>query len=584
MNSLWRLAPYMIPYRVVIVLGILSVFATVGAELAVPRLLQTVIDDGIRDGDMDIIVASSLWMLLAALVGAVAALGQGLCRAELSQGLAYDIRNNLFNHIQALGFSTLDQLRTGGLMTRIASDVNIIRMFSSNGLALLLRAVSMIAGSFVMVMLTDWQLSLIMLAFLVVAGGVIYTFMRMARPLFSVVQERLSTLNTRIQENLAGTQVVKAFVRETYEIDRFEDSNLDYMDQHIRVGRLLALVMPIITLLTNLGIVAVIWFGGLDVIGGRLTLGELVAFNSYMMIGMQPLLLLGNMVQMASRAEASAERVVEVFDTDVQADPGLDGHAPDSVRGEVMFDHVTFRYPGSSDGERDVLDGISFTAEPGRTVALMGATGSGKTTLVSLLSRFYDTTGGAVLVDGVDVRDWDLRSLRASIGLVSQQPLLFSGTVRENIAYGDPDASMGRIVEAAEIAQAHDFIMSMPDGYDSLIEARGANLSGGQKQRIAIARALLTAPPILILDDSTSAVDVETEILIQDGMARMLSHTTVFIIAQRVSSVVEADQIMILEGGRVSAVGTHRELLQSSPIYREIYQSQVGTEEPIKSA
>jgi ATP-binding cassette, subfamily B, multidrug efflux pump len=583
MNSLWRLAPYMIPYRVVIVLGILSVFATVGAELAVPRLLQTVIDDGIRDGDMDIIVASSLWMLLAALVGAVAALGQGLCRAELSQGLAYDIRNNLFNHIQALGFSTLDQLRTGGLMTRIASDVNIIRMFSSNGLALLLRAVSMIAGSFVMVMLTDWQLSLIMLAFLVVAGGVIYTFMRMARPLFSVVQERLSTLNTRIQENLAGTQVVKAFVRETYEIDRFEDSNLDYMDQHIRVGRLLALVMPIITLLTNLGIVAVIWFGGLDVIGGRLTLGELVAFNSYMMIGMQPLLLLGNMVQMASRAEASAERVVEVFDTDVQADPGLDGHAPDSVRGEVMFDHVTFRYPGSSDGERDVLDGISFTAEPGRTVALMGATGSGKTTLVSLLSRFYDTTGGAVLVDGVDVRDWDLRSLRASIGLVSQQPLLFSGTVRENIAYGDPDASMGRIVEAAEIAQAHDFIMSMPDGYDSLIEARGANLSGGQKQRIAIARALLTAPPILILDDSTSAVDVETEILIQDGMARMLSHTTVFIIAQRVSSVVEADQIMILEGGRVSAVGTHRELLQSSPIYREIYQSQVGTEEPLAS-
>jgi len=573
----------MIPYRVVIVLGILSVFATVGAELAVPRLLQTVIDDGIRDGDMDIIVASSLWMLLAALVGAVAALGQGLCRAELSQGLAYDIRNNLFNHIQALGFSTLDQLRTGGLMTRIASDVNIIRMFSSNGLALLLRAVSMIAGSFVMVMLTDWQLSLIMLAFLVVAGGVIYTFMRMARPLFSVVQERLSTLNTRIQENLAGTQVVKAFVRETYEIDRFEDSNLDYMDQHIRVGRLLALVMPIITLLTNLGIVAVIWFGGLDVIGGRLTLGELVAFNSYMMIGMQPLLLLGNMVQMASRAEASAERVVEVFDTDVQADPGLDGHAPDSVRGEVMFDHVTFRYPGSSDGERDVLDGISFTAEPGRTVALMGATGSGKTTLVSLLSRFYDTTGGAVLVDGVDVRDWDLRSLRASIGLVSQQPLLFSGTVRENIAYGDPDASMGRIVEAAEIAQAHDFIMSMPDGYDSLIEARGANLSGGQKQRIAIARALLTAPPILILDDSTSAVDVETEILIQDGMARMLSHTTVFIIAQRVSSVVEADQIMILEGGRVSAVGTHRELLQSSPIYREIYQSQVGTEEPLAS-
>ncbi len=583
MNSLWRLAPYMIPYRVVIVLGILSVFATVGAELAVPRLLQTVIDDGIRDGDMDIIVASSLWMLLAALVGAVAALGQGLCRAELSQGLAYDIRNNLFNHIQALGFSTLDQLRTGGLMTRIASDVNIIRMFSSNGLALLLRAVSMIAGSFVMVMLTDWQLSLIMLAFLVVAGGVIYTFMRMARPLFSVVQERLSTLNTCIQENLAGTQVVKAFVRETYEIDRFEDSNVDYMDQHIRVGRLLALVMPIITLLTNLGIVAVIWFGGLDVIGGRLTLGELVAFNSYMMIGMQPLLLLGNMVQMASRAEASAERVVEVFDTDVQADPGLDGHAPDSVRGEVMFDHVTFRYPGSSDGERDVLDGISFTTEPGRTVALMGATGSGKTTLVSLLSRFYDTTGGRVLVDGVDVRDWDLRSLRASIGLVSQQPLLFSGTVRENIAYGDPDASMGRIVEAAEIAQAHDFIMSMPDGYDSLIEARGANLSGGQKQRIAIARALLTAPPILILDDSTSAVDVETEILIQDGMARMLSHTTVFIIAQRVSSVVEADQIMILEGGRVSAVGTHRELLQSSPIYREIYQSQVGTEEPLAS-
>jgi ATP-binding cassette subfamily B protein len=440
-----------------------------------------------------------------------------------------------------------------------------------------------------MMFVIDARLALLILVVLPLAGFLIWGLMELARPLFVVVQEKLSALNTAVQENLAGVQVVKAFVRERYEITRFRRHNDDYMQQNVRVGRLMAVALPALTLLTNLGIVAVVWFGGRDVLGGRLTLGQLVALSNYLMIGMAPLMLLGNVLTMISRAEASAGRLWEVLDTQPALQVAATPHTAPALQGHVTFEGVGFHYAGSGQddraaaqaapthrGGRRILDGITVHVEPGQRIALLGATGSGKSTLVHLVPRFYDVDQGAIRIDGVDVRDWDPDSLRKGMGVVLQQTTLFSGTIRENIAYGRPDATLEEVMAAAKAAQAHDFIQALPQGYDAPVEERGANLSGGQKQRIAIARALLMSPGILILDDSTSAVDVETEARIQAALdQRMLGRTT-FVIAQRVSSVLTADQILVLDHGQIAAQGTHRELLERSPIYQEIYRSQMG--------
>lgn len=583
MRNLRQLLHFVRPYRWSAILSVVTVFLMVASELTVPRLLQYLIDQGIMPRDTGHLITGVVLMLIAAACGALATLGQGYFRAKLSQGLAYDMRNALFAHIQSLSFATLDEMQTGNLMTRISSDVDVIRMFSSNGITLMLRAILMILGSLILVMLTDFQLSTIMLACLAVAGVIIFIIMRVAQPMFTAVQQKLSVMNTVVQENLAGIHVVKAFVRESHEIESFEQRSDDYTVENIRVGRILSVVMPALTIMTNLGIVGVAWFGGLDVINERISLGGLIAFNNYLMIGMMPLLLLGNMLNLAARAEASAARVLEVLQTMPQIRPPAAPYTPQQVRGRVEFDHVSFHYNASQG--HIVLEDVSFTAQPGQTVALLGATGSGKTTLVNLLGRFYDVTGGRILIDGVDVRDWDPAVLRARIGNVPQHNTLFSGTVHQNIAYGDPDAPMGDVIAAAKAAQADEFIAGKPQGYESGIEARGTNLSGGQKQRVAIARALLIKPSILVLDDSTSAVDLETEIRIQEALDRLHRSDperpmTTFIIAQRINSVLNADQIIILEGGRVAAQGTHEELLRTSPIYQDIYRSQFGSETP----
>jgi ATP-binding cassette subfamily B multidrug efflux pump len=586
MNSLKRMTPFVRPYRWVAFWLVITVILPVAMELIVPRALRYVIDQGIEPGQMDAILRGSAWMLVTALLGSLATLGQGVCRAQLSQGLAYDMRNRLFAHIQTFSFANLDQMQTGQLMTRLSSDVDLVRGFVSNGLALLLRAVLMILGSLIFMITTDAKLSLIMLVLLPLAALLIGGVMWLARPLFMVVQAKLSALNTSVQENLAGVQVVKAFVREHFEIRRFQDHNQSFMQENIKVGRLMAVAMPVLTLLTNLGIVSVVWFGGLDVTGGRLTLGELVAFNNYLMIGMAPLMLLGNMLTMVSRADASAQRFWEVLDTQPAVEVIPNPHRAAKIQGQVTFDSVIFHYDGDNPengnggsnhrGGRNVLDGISFNVQPGQRVALLGATGSGKSTLVNLIPRFYDVNQGHIRIDGVDVRAWDPESLRKKIGVVLQQTTLFSGTIRENIAYGRPNATLEEVVAAAQAAQAHDFILAMPQDYDSQVEERGANLSGGQKQRVAIARALLVSPGILILDDSTSAVDMETEAKIQAALDHLMARSTTFLVAQRVSSVLNADQIFVLDRGQIAAQGTHRELLESSPIYQEIYQSQMG--------
>ena len=572
------------PYGWLLFFGFWTTVLPVAMELSVPRLLQFMIDEGIRPRELDMILLGAFWMFVAAMIGALSTLGQGYCRAIVSQGLAFDIRHTLFRHIQRLSFANLDQMQTGQLMTRVSSDVDVVRMFSSAGLALLLRVLLMIIGSMIMLLLTDWQLSLIMFAVAAISGVFIRYLMLKAARLFTVVQQKLGALNTLVQENLAGIQVVKAFVRGRFEIERFSDSNSDYREQNIEVGQLMAVAMPLLQVLTNVGTVAVLWYGGLSVLGDRLTIGELIAFNNYLMIGMGPLLFLGNLLMMLARAEASAERLLEVLDTAPALQIAAEPHRATRIRGDVSFENVSFHYsrrdPSKSNGAgvsgEDVLHQISFSVRSGQQIALLGATGAGKSTLVNLIPRFYDVAGGTVRVDGVDVRDWDPTALRANIGMVLQESILFSGSVRDNIAFGADDAALDDVIAAAKAAQAHDFIMEMPRGYDSPVEAGGANLSGGQKQRIAIARALLIQPGILVFDDSTSAVDMETEFKIQAALERLASERTTFIIAQRITSVTHADQILVLDQGRIAERGRHHELLARSQIYREIYESQLG--------
>ena len=615
MSGLARVIRYVGPYKWMAVLGLVTTILPVLMELVTPRMVQFIIDQGIRAGDMVAVWQGSGVMLLAALGGAATTIGQGIARAQISQGIAFDLRNDMFRHIQRFSFANLDRMQTGQLMTRVSNDVDVARMFLSAGLALLLRTVLMVIGSLAMMLIIDWQLSLVMVAMLALSGAVIFWLLRVVGPLFSIVQQKLGRLNTQVQENLAGVHVVKAFVREQHEIDLFNVQNQEYMEQNIKVGRYLAVVMPVLLVLTNVGATMAIWRGGLDVIGGRLTIGELVAFSNYMLIGMSPLLLLSNILSMISRAEASAKRIVEVLDTEPAIQAPLSPIVAKEPEGEITFENVSFHYSGSrivvapgsslnggedaltrgsmSDGSfangqgtqrsgngrngavgEEVLDGIHLRAAPGQKVALMGSTGSGKSTLVNLIPRFYDAVNGEIRLDGVDVRDWEPTQLRKHIGVVLQQTTLFAGTVRENISYGRSDASMEEVISAAEAAQAHSFIMRMPSGYESMVEARGANLSGGQKQRIAIARALLTKPAVLILDDSTSAIDLDTELRLQEALKEKLDGTTTFLVAQRISSVVDADMILVLDNGKIAAQGTHEELLASSGIYQEIYYSQ----------
>ena len=567
---------YMKPYRFTVIVGVFTVVVPVAMELLVPRMLQYIVDQGILAGNMHSVVRGSIVMLSAAVFGAAATLGQGLCRAVLSQGMAFDMRNDLFAHIQTLSFANLDRMQTGELMTRISSDVNLVRMFSSNGLSLILRAVLMIVGSLVMVLILDIRLALVMVASLAIAAIIITGFTRRVRPLFATVQKKLSVLNTTLQENLSGIRVVKSFVRERTETRRFGDASDDYMRQHIRVGRITALVTPLLALMTNAGITILVLTGGRDVVGERLSLGELIAFINFFMIGMSPLMLLGNLVSMISRAETSAARVMAILDIESGMKKAKRPHSQGTVYGNLVFDEISFGYGFADTEDSAILEGVRFEANKGDQIALLGTTGAGKSSLVNLIPRFYDVTGGSIRVDGIDVREWDPESLRANVSLVMQQSILFSGTVRENIAYGRPDASLEEIVRAAKTAEAHRFIEQMPGGYDAVVEARGANLSGGQKQRLAIARAVLTQPAILIMDDSTSAVDVATEFKIRDVMASCNPRPTTIIIAQRINSVLGANKILILEAGRIVSEGTHSELMKNSVQYREIYYSQFG--------
>jgi len=531
-----------------------------------------VIDQGISARQVAVILWGASGIVFVALLRSLFSYLQGLLAAKASQGVAYDLRNALYAQIQSLSFSYHDRAQTGQLLTRATSDVELVRSFISMGVLQLLSALLMMIGSLALLVSTNWQLTLTTLPVMLLVLAVFGFFAGKGRPLFTLVQQRLGRLNTVLQENLAGVRVVKAFARERFEMQRFGTSSQELRDANVRVGRMFAFAIPLIFTLANLGALAVVWGGGYQVIAGRLTIGELVAFQSYLMMTMFPMIMLGMTMVGLSQAGAGAERIFEILDAESEVKEKRDAMELPPIRGRVVFEDVTFRYFGD---QQPVLKGVSFVAEPGQTVALFGATGSGKTTIINLIPRFYDVSQGRVTVDGFDVRGVTLESLRRQIGIVLQETVLFGGTIRENIAYGRPDASEEEIIAAAEAAEAHDFITGFPDGYDTAVGERGVTLSGGQKQRIAIARALLIDPRILILDDSTSSVDVETEYRIQQALDRLRSGRTSFVIAQRISTVQNADQVLVLDKGEVVGQGTHEELLQNSPIYAEIYSSQL---------
>jgi len=412
----------------------------------------------------------------------------------------------------------------------------------------------------------------VMMVIAPITFGVFGTVASRIRPMFKLVQERLAKLNTVLQESLAGVRVVKAFVREAYESQRYAEANRQLYDMNLKIGRTMALVFPMVFFMSNVATLAVYWIGGGQVIGGTLTLGEMLSFSNYMMMAFFPMMMLSMVITMISQAGASAERIFEVLDAQSEVVEKPDAQPLSSIQGQVSFHDVSFRYFES--GER-VLDGVSFDAQPGQVVALLGATGSGKSTIINLIPRFYDATEGRVTVDGIDIRDVTIESLRAQIGIVFQETTLFAGTIHENIAFGRPEASMEEIIAAAQAAEAHDFVMEFPDGYETMVGERGVTLSGGQKQRVAIARALLLDPRILILDDSTSSVDLETEYRIQKALERLMKGRTSFVIAQRIATVLNADQILVLERGQIVARGVHEELMRESAIYADIYSSQL---------
>jgi ATP-binding cassette, subfamily B, multidrug efflux pump len=575
MTDVRRLLRFVRPYRRAAVTALVLLTALVFLDLAIPRLIQRIIDQGIGRGDRRVVLQTALLMLGISALSTLIAIGNNVFSVRVGEGVARDLREALFLKIQSFSYGNLDQQKTGNLLVRLTSDVNAIKSLTQISLRIGTRAPLMIVGSSVLMVSTSARLALTLLPLLVITSVLIGFFILATEPLFRTVQAKLDLLNSVLQENIAGARLVKSLVRGAFESQRFERANAEMTERSVVVMRFMSGMMPALTLCINVGLVVVIWVGGLDAIRGHLSVGQIVAFTNYMLTTMTPLVMMTLLANTWAAGLASATRVADVLGTVPEVlDAPNARDVPAGAPPQIAFEAVSFAYRGV--GNAPVLREISLDAAPGQTIAILGATGAGKSTLVDLIPRFYDATEGQVRFAGVDVRALEQVSLLSRMGIVPQEALLFSGTVRDNIRYGKPAADDAEVRAAAEAAQAHAFISELPGGYDARVEARGANLSGGQKQRIAIARALLLEPEVLILDDSTSAVDVETETKIQDALSARSHVRTTFVVAQRISTVLKADQILVLDRGRIVAAGTHRELMQSSAIYQEIFESQLG--------
>jgi ATP-binding cassette subfamily B protein len=575
MTEIRKLFHFIKPYWKLAVTALVLLTLVLFIDLSIPRLVQRIIDQGVKQNNMAIVLQTSAIMIALSLLQFLIALGNNIYSIQVGEGVARDLREALFVKIQSFSFGNIDRFTTGRLMVRLSSDATAVQRVFQVSLRIGTRAPLLMIGSLILMFSTNRSLALTILPLLLITSAVIVFFSVKMEPLFMGVQQKLDRLNTVLQENIAGARLVKAFVRADRESERFEAANEDFTQRNVDVMTFMSVMSPLLTFFVNIGIVIVIYSGGLRVIQGEMTDGQIVAFANYLSTTMGPLLLMTMLANTWANGIASARRVNEVLDTDPEVEDLPEaGLLPETAQARVQFKDVTFHYNGSSD--YTVLDTVNLVGEPGQMVAILGATGAGKSSLVNLIPRFYDPAHGQVLIDGVDIRTIRQDSLLGQVGIVPQETILFSGSVRDNIRYGRPGASDEEVIAAAKAAQAHDFILKLPNGYDTHVEERGVNLSGGQKQRIAIARALVTQPKILILDDSTSSVDVETETKIQDVLQEIMRGRTSFVVAQRISTVLKADKIVVVDKGQIVAQGTHAELMQTSPIYREIFDSQLG--------
>ena len=573
MQVIMRGFSYLRPYLWYAIGAFVSMLLVTAANLYSPQLIQQLIDDGISAENLSGIIAATVGLLIVAVLRGLFSFTNTYWSENASQGVAYDLRNEIVTKLQNLSFSYHDTHQTGQLMTRATSDVEGVRVFFAQGVFQLISAVLTFIGSIIILLLTEWRLALAVLTTIPIIVGIFFWLFGRMGPLFARVQRALGQLNNILQENIVGIRVVKAFASEGYELDRYKAQNDVLYIENVNTMRMFALGFPTVFFLSNIGTLIVIWFGGTLVISEQLQLGELIGFNSYLAFLLQPIFQLGMLSQQVARANASGGRLFEILDVENEiVSPENPTIFSADMQGHLVFENVSFSYPGS---DAEVLHNISFEAHPGQTVALLGATGSGKSSIINLIPRFYDVTGGRVLIDGVDVRELDLTQLRRRVGVVLQSVNLVSGTIRDNIRFGRPEARDEQVEFVAKMAQAHDFILEQPDGYDTILGERGSGLSGGQRQRIAIARVILERPRIMIFDDSTSALDAETEHNLLQAFEPYSDRFTGIIIAQRVSTVRDADLILVLDDGRIVARGTHEQLLHDSPLYADIVHSQL---------
>lgn len=578
-TELKRYKKYITPYLSAFVIGPLMMLTEVAGEVMLPKFMSMIINNGVASRNVAYIGKMGTLMVLTVLFMAVGGILGAYFSAKASISFTSDMRNDLFRKVQQFSFENIDDYSTGSLVTRLTNDVQQVQNVLMMGLRMALRAPGMFLGALIMAFMMNRQLAVIILIVIPLLLAAIILILKTAFPRFGEMQRRLDRLNSGIQESLTNVRVVKSFVREDHEIEKFSKLNDDLKESSLRALRIVITTMPVMMFAMNVTTLAVVWYGGNIIIAGKMPVGDLTAFTTYIVQILMSLMMLSMVFLQSSRASASMKRINEIFDTEIGLnDDNAENKDKKVTEGRVEFKNVSFGYSGENGRKDLVLEGISFTAEPGQTIGIIGSTGSGKTSLVQLIPRLYDVTGGEVLVDGVNVKEYSLKHLREGVGMVLQKNILFSGTIEENLRWGNEDAPMEDVIRFSESAQADPFVKTFKNGYDTEMGQGGVNVSGGQKQRLCIARALLKRPKILILDDSTSAVDTATEAKIRESLYHDLKDTTKIIIAQRISSVQEADQILVLEDGKIIGHGTHEELLKTCEAYSEIYTTQIGNQ------
>ena len=578
-TELKRYKKYITPYLSAFVIGPLMMLTEVAGEVMLPKFMSMIINNGVASRNVAYIGKMGTLMVLTVLFMAVGGILGAYFSAKASISFTSDMRNDLFRKVQQFSFENIDDYSTGSLVTRLTNDVQQVQNVLMMGLRMALRAPGMFLGALIMAFMMNRQLAVIILIVIPLLLAAILLILKTAFPRFGEMQRKLDRLNSGIQESLTNVRVVKSFVREDHEIEKFSKLNDDLKESSLRALRIVIATMPVMMFAMNVTTLAVVWYGGNIIIAGKMPVGDLTAFTTYIVQILMSLMMLSMVFLQSSRASASMKRINEIFDTEIGLnDDNAENKDKKVTEGRVEFKNVSFGYSGENGRKDLVLEGISFTAEPGQTIGIIGSTGSGKTSLVQLIPRLYDVTGGEVLVDGVNVKEYSLKHLREGVGMVLQKNILFSGTIEENLRWGNEDAPMEDVIRFSESAQADPFVKTFKNGYDTEMGQGGVNVSGGQKQRLCIARALLKRPKILILDDSTSAVDTATEAKIRESLYHDLKDTTKIIIAQRISSVQEADQILVLEDGKIIGHGTHEELLKTCEAYSEIYTTQIGNQ------